>query len=783
MAQYRRLSEGNLSPFQHGKRIGSTTIGYALRSRCIQRLMVTSFLVSAVTILFWLTDEDTQVVRYDSNTSNWVPPPKLSPDHPWFEATIRAEHDVTKLSLEEKVRIVTGVGWQKGKCVGNIAPVDTIGFKGLCLQDGPAGIRFTENVTAFPASINVAATFDKTLMKAHGEALGVEARNRGVHVLLAPMMNMMRAPAGGRNWEGQGADPYLASISASLQVAGIQSQGVIATAKHLLANEQEHYRDTSSSNVNERVLMEYYMAPFTACVKEGVGAIMCSYNKLNGFYTCENSELVNHILKGVNNFRGFVMTDWWAAHSDIPTAMVTDMMMPGEKSFISFDSYFGKNLISKVKKGLVPMERIDDMVTRILSAHYHLKQDNGSFPETTIDSWKTRKPRIDLDPTYPKHAQHARDVASASTILLKNAGVLPLSATKLGSLAIIGEDAGPPKKLNQYADRGGIDGTLAIGWGSGTAEFPYLIDPLKGILDELAGQSVEITSHLENKDLNAARKAAEGKDAAIVCVMSNSGEAYLTVEGNAGDRKDLKLWHGGDELINAVASVNQNTIVVIHSPGAVDMPWIDHLNISAIVMALMPGQESGHALADVLFGKINPSGRLPFTIHSDRTKYAADVIYSSYESTPIIDYKEGFLVDYMHSDFYNIEPLYPFGFGLSYSSFKYSDLVISKIDAPEGAYKVSFTIANTSPRAGHEVAQMYVGYPADAESPPKLLKGFERIWVDAGKSVTVDLVLDLNEMKVWDTQMKGWKLVPGDYIVKVGGSSKHLPLENVIAVL
>ncbi|KAJ3412705.1 hypothetical protein HDV05_000333 [Chytridiales sp. JEL 0842] len=730
----------------------------------------------------------------------WTAPKPLEKGHPWYESTEKAKRDVARLSLEEKVDMVTGTGWQKGPCVGNIKAIPKINFPGLCLQDGPAGIRFTDDITAFPASINVAATFDKKLMETHGTLMGKEFRSRGVHVALAPMVNLIRAPCGGRNWEGQGGDPYLTSVSSSLQVRGIQSQGVIATVKHLIGNEQEHARTYSSSNIDERVLREVYLLPFEACVKEGAGAVMCSYNLLNGVYTCENSELVNYMLKGPEiDFRGFVMTDWWSAVSDLPTAFVSDMMMPGEMNQISFpsSSYFGTTLLQHVESGTVPESRLNDMVTRILAARYQMKQDEPGFPPLTIDSWKMRQPRnwSSDNPPYPESAAHARKVAGASSILLKNVGdLLPLRGVR--TLGIIGEDAGAPKVLNAFVDRGGNDGTLAQGWGSGTTEFPYLVSPLEGITKRATRDGIQVKSTLKNSDVPSAQLVASESDVAIVFANANSGEAYITVEGNVGDRNDLKLLHGGDDLIKAVADVNQNTIVVLHTVGAVDMPWIDHPNVKAVVFALLPGQESGNAIADVLFGDVNPSGRLPFTIHRQRSDYAADVVYTGwldwFLGQPVqIDYKEGLLIDHMHADAMGIEPLFSFGYGLSYTTFELSDLRVKStsllnlnataIGGTPGkslSVDVSVIVRNVGGVDGEEVVQLYISFPESAKEPPQLLRGFEKVFVKANSSVVVNMTLGFDSFRIWEVgnaqlgDEGRWKVVGGVYEIRVGRFSR-----------
>lgn len=313
-------------------------------------------------------------------------------------------------------------------------------------------------------------------MEENGKLMGAEFRGKGINVALTPMMNMARVPEGGRNWEGQGADPYLAAISASLQVKGVESQGVIATAKHFIGNEQEHARESASSNIDDRTLHEFYLPPFEECVKAGAGAIMCAYNRVNGTYACENPHLLETVLKGELDFNGFVMTDWWAGMSGAPTALGgSDMMMPGgatQESDPRGETYWGKNLVEMVNNGTVPVQRVDDMVTRILAAWLKAGQDKD-FPAVNMDSWdKNKDKHVDVQ---AEHKNHIRAVGAASTILLKNdGGVLPLKQG-LKTVGVIGLDAKTPENPNEFNDRSGVNGNVALGWGSGTANYPYLV--------------------------------------------------------------------------------------------------------------------------------------------------------------------------------------------------------------------------------------------------------------------------------------------------------------------
>ncbi|KAG8734777.1 hypothetical protein FRC12_018380 [Ceratobasidium sp. 428] len=305
----------------------------------------------------------------------------------WSEAHSLAQSFLKDTTLEQKVNITTGVGWQIGRCVGNIGAQPDIGWPGLCLEDSPLGVRFADRVTAFPAGINAAATWDRDLIRRRGEAMGREFKGKGVHVALGPMMNLGRVAAGGRNWEGFGADPYLSGESAYETIIGIQNEGVQACAKHYINNEQEHYRTTSSSNVDDRTQHEVYAHPFLRSVMAGVASIMCSYNFINGTWACENDKVLNDILKHQMGFQGYVMSDWQATHSTISAARGLDMTMPGDVVFNSLDSYFGANLTTYVQNQTIPEERVTDMAERIVAAWYLLGQDKN-FPPVNFDAFR-----------------------------------------------------------------------------------------------------------------------------------------------------------------------------------------------------------------------------------------------------------------------------------------------------------------------------------------------------------------------------------------------------------
>ncbi|KAJ3402866.1 hypothetical protein CcCBS67573_g00717 [Chytriomyces confervae] len=727
--------------------------------------------LSGASMLDWLTETRTMQPhnpQYANASLQWHISRPMRADHPWFDANVRAKDAINSLTRSQKKYMVIGLGERGGPCEGVTAAQPHINFKGFCLQDGPVGPRMIENITALPGHVNLAATFDRSLMVQYGEVLGTEFRKWGISVQLGPMMNLFRAPAAGRNWESPGADPYLAGVSASLIVRGVQSKGVIATAKHFIANEQEAFRTSSSSNVDMRTLMEIYMPPFEACIREGVGAIMCSYNLFNGEYACANNHLINDILKGPEiDFRGFVMTDWFASYS----LTASDMVMAGRDN--AGDTLGPDPLsVDGLDVADIPEERLNDMVERILTVYYHFRQD-VDFPPHTFNAWIDRPKNVyNYNYEFKKNAIIAHRVGVAGTVLVKDdRRILPLKTASNLKLGIIGEDARLPRILN--VEPGTAGGTLAHGTGSGTCEFPYIISPLEGITMRAKKQKgLQVLSYTENQDIAPARKVAQEADIAIVFQQANSGEGW--------DRKDLKLWAGGDDVIQAVADANKNTIVVLHTVGAVEMPWINHPNISAVIYGLVPGQETGAVIADILFGDSNPSGRLPFTVHKDRSEYAADVLYESKDTIPQIEYKEGLYFDYRHADKHNITPIFPFGHGLSYTDFKYSNLQVSRQTKsdPKSSLKVSFKIANMGKYDGHEVAQLYVKFPEAADEPPKLLKGFERVFVKVGKTVTVEILLEARELRVW--LEGGWKYVAGEYEILIGASSRDIRATSVI---
>ncbi|KAF8486551.1 glycoside hydrolase superfamily [Gautieria morchelliformis] len=683
---------------------------------------------------------------FEQWTSPIISTKNVSGDADWASAVAKARAFVAQLTLDEKVNLTTGIGIN-GRCVGNTGEVTRIGFKGFCLEDSPLGVRDTDFASAFPAAINVAASFDKTLINQRGVAMGAEHRGKGVNVALGPMTNMGRVAAGGRNWEGFGGDPFLSGVATAETIAGYQSQGVIACVKHYIANEQEHMRGGSeaaqiySSDLDDRTLHEVYAWPFAEAVKAGVGSVMCSYNKINQTQACQNSKIINGVLKEELDFQGFVLSDWAAMINGVQPALAgVDMNMPGFKSYnfgtsdpnpdTSINSWWGSALIESVNNGSVPEWRVDDMVTRSMAAFFKMGQDAGypavNFDYNSEDTFMHGMLVNEHVNVQSNHGQLIREIGGASTILLKNTnGALPLNINNIKRIAILGEDAGPnPDGPNGCSDRGCDQGTLAMGWGSGTANFPYLIDPSAAIQNFVITKNptIPVETVLNEFNVGAVTTLASHADVCLVFVNADSGEGYITVDGNAGDRTNLTLWNSGEALITSTAAVCNNTIVVQHVVGPVLVEtWIDHPNVTAVLHAGLPGQETGNAIVDVLFGAVNPSARLPYTIARARTDYPADVLYSSTMQTPQIVYEEMLEIDYRHFDAHNISPRFEFGFGMSYTSFAYNGLNIRPGDQTQGQNAVNgravpAPAANVSVSAGASGSRQASATPAPSSS-------------------------------------------------------------------
>ncbi|KAL9084086.1 MAG: hypothetical protein Q9165_008224 [Trypethelium subeluteriae] len=756
------------------------------RSLCLLVLTV----LSAILLLFfagslWIYNDGAASPYGESEP--YYPTPKGGRYAGWTDSFIKAHTLVKQMTLPEKVNVTTGVGWSMEMCVGNTGAVPRLGFPSLCLQDGPLGLRFTDHATAWPAGLTIGATWNKDLMRRRGQAQAVEARLKGINVILGPSMGPLgRMPAGGRNWEGFSPDPVLAGWASSQTVRGIQGEGVIATAKHFVANEQEHFRqawewgtpNAISSNVDDRTMHEVYAWPFMDAIGADVGSIMCSYNQVNNSYACQNSKLLNGILKDEFGFQGFVQSDWLAQRSGVASALAgLDMTMPGDGlRWADGRSLWGKELTKAVLNGSVPIDRLNDMVARVVAAWYHMGQDNTlnwplpppegdggpNFSSWTLNETGLLHPGSN-DPTTgivnkymdvqnvggngsDSHQLLARTIAAEGIVVVENVdNVLPL--TRIGwsaeevliaegkafHVGIFGEDAATnPRGANACEDRGCNVGTLGQGWGSGTAEYPYLISPVEA-LRQAFNESVSITESTTNNLPSPSVLAHQ--NLCLVFANSDGGEGYIASGNIKGDRNDLGLQKGGDRLVKHVADHcgrgEAAVVVVIHAVGPVIVePWIDHPAVKGVILAHLPSQESGSSLADILFGDVNPSGRLPYTVGKSLQDYGpgAQILFNANGLKPQQNFTEGLYIDYRYFDKKEITPRYEFGYGLSYTTFELSDLTIEHVAQNNESFPVGRPVGVPPPSYS-----MQLPNPREALLPPKFTKIKKYIypWLDS----------------------------------------------------
>lgn len=631
---------------------------------------------------------------------------------------------------------------------------------------------------------------------------------------------MGRHARGGRNWEGFGPDPYLAGVSTNASVAGIQSTGVQACTKHLVANEQELQRSSSidngteieaiSSNVDDRTLHELYLWPFADAVKAGTSTVMCAYNRVNGNYSCANSDILTGFLKEELAFPGYVVSDWYATHGTGDSANAgLDIEMPGNVSALAGPAYFGDLLLEAVNNGDVSIERLDDMAKRVMSPYFRLGQDD-SFP--TVDPatgpvfltyqyghqspLSAYYPEVDARDVRGEHASIIREIGAAGTVLVKNVnGALPLKNSS--NIGIFGNDALDSMVGSAYVDVGaeGFEwGTYDVGGGSGTVRHTNLVTPLKAIQEKVESFGGRVQILPDNN------KLAEGLFKTIypvpeACLLFL--KAYAT-EG--ADRSSIDLEWNATRAVESTAALCPNTIVIVHGPGVVLMPWADNENVTAILVAHYPGEETGNAITDVLWGVVEPSGRLPYTIPKALADYGPDIVESAERNTTDgwqSNFNEGQLIDYRHFDAEDIEPLYEFGFGLSYTSFAMSDaLEVSVtthlsafVDESQGIEPGGFAdlwtlvaqaaveVSNTGNKTGSSVPQLYVAFPQDTTpegTPIKVLRGFQKVSLEPGESTVVQFELTRRDLSFWDATAKEWVIPGGVFKFMAGFSSRDL---------
>jgi beta-glucosidase len=659
---------------------------------------------------------------------------------PHAQAVARARQIVARMTLDEKIAQLHGIRDAENFRV--IPGLPRLGIPALHMTNGPAGVGPggagpQKPATAMPAPIAVAATWDPSVAHTYGRLEAEETRSLGSQLFEAPDINIARVPQGGRVFESFGEDPWLTSRIATADIEGIQSTGMLANVKHFIANNQESSRMSVDEVVGERALREIYMPGFAAAIQEAHSAsLMCAYPRVNGAFNCENAPLLQGVLKKEWGFKGFVISDWGATHSTVPSALNgLDVEMPTGR-------YFGDALRKAVDAGQVPVSVLDEKLVRRFSTMIEF----GLFGP---------QPKPQAIPAF-EHGAIARTIAEQSMVLLKNDGnLLPIDRKSVRNIALIG-----PWAVRAETGGGGSSHVIPL----------YTITPDNGL--HAALNSYTRLAVLDGTDVDAAVAAAKRAQIAIVMVGDQDSE---------GHDQSLELPESQNSLIEAVAKANPRTIVVLKSGSAILMPWIG--DVAAVLEAWYPGEEDGAAVAAVLLGDVNPSGKLPISFPRavDQTLAAHPEQYPGVDGT--VHYTEGLDVGYRGYDAHNATPLFPFGFGLSYTQFSFAGLKVAQQPGSANA-TVTFTVTNTGQRAGAEVAQLYLGFPpiAEGNEPPIQLKGFRKIDLKPGESKPVELKLDAHAFSYWSEKAHAWQVAPGEFQILVGDSSASTPLKSSVTV-
>ncbi len=677
--------------------------------------------------------------------------PVVGADRAWMDKSLPAEKRaallIKEMTLEEKIsqiHMMDGGGHPRA-----VVGIERLGIPMFRITNGPAGAgpgdaRPTQPATALPAAIGLAASWDPELAAAWGHVAGAEVKMRGEHLIEGPGLNITRVPQNGRNFEYFGEDPWLSGRIGIAEVKAIQAEGVIAEIKHYACNNQESNRKTVNEIVDERTLREIYLPAFEAVVKEAnAGAVMAAYPAVNGHFCSENPHLLDDILRKDWGFTGFVQSDYTGTKNATPAAKAgLDLSMKAD--------VYNQGIKDALAKGEVKEADIDQMLMRRYTKVFAF----GMMDEV----------RTPVKIPAEKNGAISREIAQQCVVLLKNEkGILPLDAGKVKSVALIGPYAGA-------AHTGG--------GGSSAVEALYKVSPEAGLK-----QHVGNVNYVDGKDAAAAAAAAKGADVAIVMIGTKDSEGR--------DRQNLSLPNNQDALVAAVAAANPNTVVVLKTGGPVLMPWVG--SVPGLVEAWYPGEEDGNVVADVLFGKVNPSGKLPMTF----PVHEKDTPANTPEQWPGVGqdakgvggtatYSEKLLVGYRWYDQTGTKPLFPFGYGLSYTTFALSNISTATMAMAalpgETRMAVSVEVKNTGSRDGSEVVQVYVAAPAAAGEPPKQLKGFAKVALKAGETKQVEIALDPRAFSVWSVEKNQWVVFPGTHTVLVGTSSVELPLKATVNV-
>lgn len=660
---------------------------------------------------------------------------------------------ISQMTLEEKASLCSGLDFW------HTQPIERLDIPAVMVTDGPHGLRkqggsgdhlgLGDSVpaTCFPTAAGLASSWNRELLHQVGEAIGQEAQAEQVAIVLGPGTNIKRSPLCGRNFEYFSEDPYLSSELAASHIQGVQSQDVGTSLKHFAANNQEERRMSVDTIVDERTLREIYLASFEGAVKQGKPwTVMCSYNKLNGTYTGENEYLLTDILRREWGFEGFVISDWGAVNERV------DALKAGLELEMPANGGIGDaKIVAAVKDGKLDEKILDRAVEQLL---------RFVFNATAL-----QKPNATFDPN--EHHQLARRVAAESMVLLKNDhNLLPLS--KKGRVAVIGEFAVQPRYQ-----------------GSGSSHInPTQLDQALDEIRKLVDSESEVTyapgydldsDDVKNELVQEAVKLAGEAD--VVILFTGLPDRY---ESEGYDRTHLELPLNHKQLIKELAAVQPNLVVVLSNGSPVTMPWLDQT--SAVLEGYLGGQAGGGAVADLLFGEVNPSGKLPETFPVQLSDNPSFLNFPGEGDR--VEYREGIFVGYRYYDTKQLEPLFPFGYGLSYTSFEYSELQIDRTSmTDQDTVNVQVTVRNTGSRGGQEIVQLYVHDPESSViRPEQELKGFAKVALEPGESKTVSFTLDKRAFAYYHTELHDWHVETGEYELRIGASSRDIRLKQTIEV-
>jgi len=686
---------------------------------------------------------------------------------------LRIKDALSKMTLEEKVKLCTA----QSKFSSHGVP--RLGIPELWMSDGPHGVRMeilwdswgqakwsNDSCTAFPALTCLAATWDPSMSRLYGNAIGEEARYREKDVLLGPGVNIYRSPLNGRNFEYMGEDPFLAGRMVIPYIQGVQENGVSACVKHFALNNQERWRGHIDVQVSDRALYEIYLPAFKAAITEGKAwSIMGSYNKIRGQYACENELTLNKILKDEWKFDGCVITDWGGAHNtkeaalnglDIEMGTYTNGFTTNKTN--AYDGYFlAAPYLKLLKSGEIPVSNVDEKATRILRLIFRTAM-NVNKPFGSLAS--------------EEHHNVGRTVSEQGIVLLKNTvNLLPIDASKYKTIAVIGENA--TRKLTE-------------GGGSSELKPKREISPLQGLTEKFGADKIKYAKgyasgavaydRVNKPQFDAAalqKEAVELASKSDIVIFVGGLNKNTQQDSEGDDRRSYGLPFGQNELIAELQKVNKNIVLVMLSGNAYEMPWLKQA--TTLVQAWYGGSEAGHAIASVLAGTVNPSGKLPFTFGEKLNDYGAHSFGSiAFPGDSIKEeYKEDILVGYRWFDTKKIKPLFPFGYGLSYSTFEYGKITTDKKTyGQDETIKVSFTLKNTGKVDGAEAVQVYASQPkASVMRPAKELKAFAKVFLKAGETQTVALEVKVKDLAFYNDKTKDWTVEPGEFVLRNAASS------------